>query len=71
MFKTKVTKYDLIYVYGLLRVLEAQEDHLNNRHNPLCLFFIADYCNSIKVSPFDSINYNYAKDLFFSLLKEI
>lgn len=71
MFKTKVTKYDLIYVYGLLRVLEAQEDYLNNRHNSLCWFFIADYCNSIKVSLFDSVNYNYAKDLFFKLLKEI
>lgn len=70
-FKTKVTSEELVNRYGKERVIQAQDDYLNDRHNSLCWFFIADYCNDTYLSPYFSHNYDLAKDLFYKLIKEI
>lgn len=70
-FYTNPTRENLISHYGLARVVEAQEDCLNGVHNSLCWFFIGDYCRDMKCSPYDSDNYNRAKEMFFKLLREV
>lgn len=70
-FKTEVTAEELVKRYGKERCTQAQDDLLNNRHNSLCWFFIADYCNDTYLSPHFSHNYNYAQDLFCKLIKEV
>jgi len=70
-FKHNVTTVDLINRYGFKRVLQAQEDYLNERHNSLCWFFIADYCSDNKCNPYFEHNYNFAKDMFHRLIKEV
>lgn len=70
-FKTKVTSEELVNRYGKERVIQAQDDYLNDRHNSLCWFFIADYCKDTHCNPYFSHNYDYAKDLFYKLIEEI
>lgn len=70
-FTSQVTSEDLIKRYGKERVLQAQDDYINDRHNSLCWFFIADYCKDNICNPHFSHNYNHARDLFYKLIKEI
>ena len=70
-FKVEVTAEELVKRYGKERVIQAQDDYLNDRHNSLCWFFIADYCRDTHCNPHFSHSYDYAKDLFYKLIKEI
>lgn len=70
-FKTEVTPEELVRYYGRERCAQAQDDYLNDRHNSLCWFFIADYCRETHCNPHFSHSYEYAKDLFHKLIKEI
>lgn len=70
-FKVEVTVEELVKRYGKERVVQAQDDLLNNIHNSLCWFFIADYCNDTCCNPHFSHNYDHAKDLFYRLIKEV
>lgn len=70
-FKAEVTTEELVKRYGKERVVQAQDDLLNDRHNSLCWFFIADYCKDTHCNPHFSHNYDLAKDLFYKLIKEI
>ena len=59
----------LIRAYGEDRVLEAKDNFSKGLHVELCWFFIADYCRSMYISPFNPDTYNRTKEIFMEIIK--